>query len=234
MIKPVLLAAATLAFALAPAFSPPFRGFDPAQFPVFIARPAIQPAGYAFAIWGLIYGWMILHAGFGLLRRPTDPVWDAVRTPLIGAALMGTLWLNIATRAPLAATAVILAMAALALTAYLRANPSKDRWLLAAPLAILAGWLSAAAAVSVGVILAGYGWLSNAGAALAMLAAVLTLALSVQIRRPGMPVYGATVVWALIGVAVVNWQDTATVAYAACASATVIAAAIVLRARTPA
>ena len=40
-------------------------GYDPGQFPVVIARPSIQPAGYAFAIWGLIYAWLMAHAGFG-------------------------------------------------------------------------------------------------------------------------------------------------------------------------
>jgi hypothetical protein len=231
MIKPLLLAIATLAFAIAPAFSPPFRGFDPGQFPVLITRPAIQPAGYAFAIWGLIYGWMILHAGFGLIRRSDDPAWDAVRAPLIGAALMGTLWLNIATRAPLTATATILAMAALALAAYLRAHQTQDRWLLAAPLSILAGWLTAASAVSVGVMLAGYGWLSNSNAALVMLACVLATALTVQSRRPQMPLYGLTITWATIAAAIANRADLPTVTIAAAAGAAIMAlATIALRA----
>ncbi len=232
MIKPALLVLSTLAFAVAPAFSPPFRGFDPAAFPVLISRPAIQPEGYAFAIWGLIYAWMILHAGFGLIRRRDDPAWEAVRPPLIGAAALGTLWLNIATRAPLAATATILAMAALALAAYLRAHQTQDRWLLAAPLGILAGWLTAASAVSVGVMLAGYGWLSNSNAALLMLVLVLATALTVQTRRPQMPLYGLTITWATIAVAIANRPDLPTVAAAAAAGAAIMAlATLALRLR---
>ena len=49
---PLILLVATLAFIAAPALTPPFMGYDPGLFPVRIDRPAIQPAGYAFAIWG--------------------------------------------------------------------------------------------------------------------------------------------------------------------------------------
>lgn len=38
-----LLLLTTIAFVLAPAFTPAFRGYDPALFPVLIDRPAIQP-----------------------------------------------------------------------------------------------------------------------------------------------------------------------------------------------
>ncbi len=52
MIRAVLLLVVTIAFALTPAITPPVEGYDPALFPVQITRPMIQPAGYAFAIWG--------------------------------------------------------------------------------------------------------------------------------------------------------------------------------------
>ncbi|MDZ4067693.1 MAG: hypothetical protein U1E06_12750, partial [Tabrizicola sp.] len=40
--------------------------------------------------------------------------------------------------------------------------------------------------------------------AAAMLALVLVIAVSIQFNRPKMPVYGLTVIWALIGVAAAN------------------------------
>ncbi len=103
-------------------------------------------------------------------------------------------------------------MAIAALAAFLRADPDRDRWMLSAPTAILAGWLTAASAVSTGVTLAGYGWLSDTAAAGAMLALVLAIALAVQRARPAMPVYGLTVVWALAGVIVANLGANLTVA----------------------
>jgi len=193
LIQPALLLA-ILAMVAAPALTPAFTGYDPATFPVRIERPAIQPAGYAFSIWGLIYLWLLAHAVFSLLKRRNDPAFLRPALPLLVSGLLGSVWLAIASSAPITATFVILVMGGLAMLAYLRADQAQDRWLLAAPLAIYAGWLTAACGVSVGVILAGYGVLSNTGAALVMLAVVIAVALFVQARRPGMPVYGATVV----------------------------------------
>lgn len=221
IIQPALVLAA-LAFVAAPALTPPFTGYDPGLFPVRVERPSIQPAGYAFAIWGLIYGWLLVHAGFGLLRRRDDPAFVRVALPLLLASVLGAVWLAIATTAPLLAEAAILLMAAFALIAYLRADPVQDRWLLAAPTAIFAGWLTAASAVSTGVLLAGYGVLTDTASALLMLAVVLGVALTVQTRRPTMPVYGATVVWAIVGVIAVNWGANPTVAYAAIAGTAIM------------
>jgi hypothetical protein len=222
LIQPALLLA-ILAMVAAPALTPAFTGYDPGTFPVRIDRPAIQPAGYAFSIWGLIYLWLLAHAAFGLLKRRNDPTFLRPALPLLVSGLLGSVWLAIASSAPLLATFVILVMGGLALLAYLRADQTQDRWLLAAPLAIYAGWLTAACGVSVGVILAGYGVLSNTGSALVMLAVVIGVALVVQARRPAMPVYGATVVWAAIGVIVANWADTQTVALTAAAGAVILA-----------
>lgn len=206
---------ATVAFAVAPFVTPPFSGYEPGQFPVEIPRPAIQPAGYAFSIWGVIYIWLILHAGYGLWKRADDSAWTPTRLPLIVSVVLGTVWLAIAGASPGWATGVIWIMTGAAIAAFLRAPTKPDRWILSAPLAIYAGWLSAAAAVSTGILIAGYGILPNTGSALAMLATVLVLAVAVQWQKPGMPVYGLTVIWALIGVVVANSGDNLTAALAA-------------------
>ncbi|MDO8881594.1 hypothetical protein, partial [Pseudotabrizicola sp.] len=199
-LRAILLILTTLAFAVAPFITPPFTGYAPGDFPVQIARPAIQPAGYAFAIWSVIYLWLIAHAAYGYWKRAHSMDWDAVRLPLIASLAMGTIWLAIAGAYPLLATLGILFMLATAMVAFLQADEFYDRWMLSAPLAIYAGWLSAASAVSVGVVLAGYGVLSNTESALVMIAVVFGVAGLVQWLRPYMPIYGATVVWALIGV----------------------------------
>ncbi len=216
---------ATAAFVLAPTVTPPFSGYDPGIFPVQIARPSIQPAGYAFGIWGVIYGWLALSALFGLWRRD-NAMWNRTRLPLLGALVLGTAWLAIANGFPITATLAIIAMAAFSLTAFLIASPTEDRWGLQAPLSMFAGWLTAASMVSLGVVLAGYGWLSDTATALVMLTVVVLVALTVQSRRPTMPLYGAAVIWASVGVAVVNWQANPTVAYAATAGAILLAAAV--------
>ncbi len=225
--RAIALLLATLAFGAAPLLTPPFTGYDPAQFPVVIARPSIQPAGYAFSIWSVIYLWLIAHAVLGLWKHADDPVWDRPRLPLTIGIALGAAWLSLANAAPITATVAIWIMAASALTAFLRATTDADRWLVSAPAAIFAGWLSAAAAVSTGVVIAGYGLLTDTASALAMLALILALAITVQTRKPAMPLYSLTVIWALFGVVAVNWTPNQTVAYAAIAGIAAMAATII-------
>lgn len=251
----LILLVATLAFGVAPFITPPFTGYDPALFPVRIERHSITPAGYAFAIWSVIYLWLTLNAVYGLLQRAEAPAWDRVRLPLTVAVGVGAAWLWIAGQSPLWGTVTIWIMAAGAIAAFLRADCStsepleidrsasdpetliierviqkanatffskslksvrnlefSNRWMLSGPTAIFAGWLSAASAVSTGVFIAGYGWLGDTAAAAAMLALVLGIAVTVQMRRPEMPVYGLTVIWALLGVIVANAGANVTVA----------------------
>lgn len=222
----LILLLATIAFGVAPFVTPPFTGYDPALFPVPIERPAIQPAGYAFAIWSVIYLWLILHAVYGLWQRAESPDWAPTRLPLSVAIAVGVAWLWIAGQSAVWGTVTIWIMAVTALAAFLRAPTEPDRWLLSGPLAIFAGWLTAATAVSTGVLIAGYGVLPNTGSALAMLALVLAIALVVQGRKPRMPVYGLTVIWALLGVIVANRGDLPLVAWAAAAGAAVMLGAL--------
>jgi hypothetical protein len=211
-LRALLLLIVTAAFGAAPFITPPFTGYDPTLFPVQIVRPSIQPAGYAFSIWSVIYLWLAIHAVTSLWKRSTNPVWDRTRPALIVAIALGSAWLSIAPIAPIWATVVIWIMAASALTAFLRADTETDRWLLSAPIAILAGWLSAAASVSTGVVIAGYGWLSDTATAAVMIAITLALATWTQRQKPHMPVYGLTVIWALIGITVANAGLNPTVA----------------------
>ncbi|CAN1573432.1 hypothetical protein MCELHM10_03457 [Paracoccaceae bacterium] len=222
----LILLIATLAFGVAPLITPPFTGYDPGLFPVRIDRNAIQPAGYAFAIWSVIYLWLIAHAVFGLWKRAENPAWDAVRLPLALAVGVGAVWLWIAGQSAIWGTVTIWIMAAGALMAFLRADTGMDRWMLSGPLAIFAGWLTAASAVSTGVLVAGYGWLGDTATAVAMLALVLVVAVTVQMRRPQMPVYGLTVIWALVGVIVANASANMTVAALAGAGIAIMAATL--------
>lgn len=225
---PLILFVVTLAFGAAPFLSQPFQGYPPGSFPVEIARPSIQPAGYAFSIWGLIYLWLAVHAVTFLWKRREDEDWLRVAGAMILSLAVGSLWLYIAPTVPVVAGVAIIVMAVAALTAFLRADTFADRWTLAAPIAIYAGWLSAASAVSTGVILAGYGVLSDTGAALVMLAVVVVLAALIQYRQPRLPEYGLTVIWALIGVVAANWGQNVTVFLAALVALALVVGVLVL------
>jgi hypothetical protein len=223
-ITPALTLALGIAFAAAPAFAPEFRGYAAEQLPIAIERHAVQPAAYAFSIWGVIFLWLLASAAFGLRARADHPAWRATHPALMAAMALGTLWLFLAASNPLLASAAILLMAACAIIAFLRADAAQDRWILAAPLGIFAGWVSAASLVSFGIMLGGYGLVSHPTAALIMVAVLIAAALYVQSLRPMMPIYGATVVWAVIAVAVVNRSDQPLVALAAAFAALIMGA----------
>ncbi|SMX50476.1 hypothetical protein [Maliponia aquimaris] len=201
----LLCALAALAFAASPFVVTGFNGFEPSQFPVPLEDPPVQPAGYAFAIWGLIYLWLIAGTLFGAIARGDDIDWEPMRKPLFASLALGAVWLPVAQWSPVLATVLIWLMLATALVALFRAGDT-DRWLQQAPVAIYAGWLSAASCVALGVVIGGYGWLPPTPAALLALSIGMALAVTMQYRLHRAPEYGITVIWALIGVVVSNWQ----------------------------
>jgi len=202
--KAILVAVATIAFVASPWMSGQFGGFDPDRFPVPQVDPPVQPAGYAFSIWGLIYLWLLAHAGFGLLQRAEDEGWDRTRWPLFISLAVGAAWIPVALQSPVWAMILILVMLGGALLALFTA-PRQEPWLTTAPLSIYAGWLSAASLVSIAVNGAGYGVLFDAftWAWIAVFILIILGAL-IQLRLGNAPGYGLTVTWALVGVAVQN------------------------------
>ena len=231
-LKSPLLLAVTLAFVLSPLFVTSFRGYDPAAFPVPVFEPPVQPAGWAFSIWGLIYAWLIAHAAYGLWRHRSDPLWDAPRWPLIASLALGASWLEVANRAPILATVQIVAMLGLALWALARSPRGPGRWWRIAPVALYAGWLTAASGVSAGVVLIGHGVLGATAATLAMLALVLATALIVQRRNRHAPEYALAVAWALAGIVAANLGADGLIAGAAGAGIMALAANGVWRGTT--
>ncbi len=230
--KAILVLAATLGFVLAPALTSGFGGFDPDLFPIRQDRPPVQPAGYAFGIWGLIYAWLLVHAGFGLLRRAEDRGWDAGRWWLIVSLAVGASWISVANANAPMATVLIWVMLLGALGALWLSPAGRDRWLAQAPVAIYAGWLTAASWVAVGFMLGGYGVLPEAWAATLCLVAAFGMAAAVQTALPRAPEYGATVIWALVAVAVANAGATWPVAGLAVLGVLGMAALVVRSVRT--
>ena len=202
--RAILVLAATVGFVSSPFWSAGFGGFDLDAFPVPLDDPPTQPAGYVFGIWGIIYLWLLASALFGLLVRSEDASWDAGRWWLVTSLILGTPWISVATSSPVLATLLIFGMFATALRA-VWLSPQRDRWALRLPLALYAGWLTAAAGVSVSILAAGYGaapfW-SLVGLLLALL-----VGMAVQIRLTGAATYGIAIAWGLFGVTVKNFSS---------------------------
>lgn len=221
----IITAIFTATFLMSPAFTS-FSGFEANQLPIPQVDPPIQPAGYAFSIWGLIYLWLGYSAAFGIWKRGDDPAWDRARLPLILSLGIGTPWLYLATQSPILATVMIILMAATAIVALLKA-PEFDRWTFEMPIAIYAGWLTAASFVSIGSTMAGYGIVfGSLGWAYICIIGALAVSLFVYSKRHNQA-YLLTVIWALVGIVVANQGTADTVALLADAGIIVLLVAMI-------
>lgn len=205
LLAPLTLIVA-LTFAGSPFLSDGFRGFTPSQFPVVADRWPVQPVGWAFSIWGAIYLWLIVGAGYGLVRAWRNPDWQEMRLALILSLTVGSFWITVANLQPVLATVMLIFMAATAIAAFLRAPTGKGGaglWA-AGPVGLYAGWVTAACGVAIAITLGGQGVLTGAQAAYLSLTGVILAALIIVWRRPEVPSYAFGAGWALFGVIVSN------------------------------
>lgn len=210
LLTPVL----SIAFAVSPFFVQEFAGFDPEQFPIPQDNPPVQPAGYAFAIWGIIYGWLVLGMIWGAVKAARDGQWHEMRLPLCVSMAVGAAWLSVAVASPIWASVLIWVMLLSALAALFLA-PVEDAPWAALPVGLYAGWLSAASCVSLGLLAAGYGFLDQETAALVFVGLAIVIGAFVQSALGRAPTYGVAIIWALVAVVVQNYETVPMVAYVA-------------------
>jgi hypothetical protein len=202
-LKAILVLLAAVMFALMPLFVTDFQGFSPEAFPIPQKDAPIQPAGYVFSIWALIYAWLAAGMAFGLFKRVDYPRWDKMRMSLLVSLVIGIFWLPVAQFSPIWATLMIWLMLLSAIKALFYA-PKIDRVWARAPVSIYAGWLTVASAVALALVLAGHDILSQHNAAILMLFVALGFAAVVQITLGRAPLYSTTVAWGLMGIVVAN------------------------------
>lgn len=189
----------------------------------------IVPAGYAFAIWGVIFLLLLAYAVYQALpAHAADPLLRRIGW-FTGLAMLGdTVWTWIFTeRHFIIAQIVIFLIGACAITALLRYAewfssrvPSTfERWIIGPGVGLLAGWLTAAMFVGFAGTLISQG-ASNAGSAAeiggaglllfaAGVAALVLIRASAGPRQAWVP-YAAAVIWAAVGV-IVKHLDRSTV-----------------------
>ena len=232
LMKALLVLIASIAFAVSPFLSPEFGGFDPERYPIPQRDVAVQPAGWAFSIWGLIYVALVIHAAYGVLKYKTDAAWDRGRVALLVSLAVGAIWLPVALLSPIWATILIWVMLLSVLASLYQSADAAPSWLARWPVALYAGWLSAASFVSIGLLLAGYGWMEEKPAAIVALVLATIFAAYNSHRLASWP-YGAAVTWGFFGIAVANMSSSKTVAIAALVAAVLIVAISILRNRSP-
>src|SRR5918995_1014225 len=184
----------------------------------------VIPADYAFAIWGPIFLLCLAYATYQALpANGQNPLLRRVGWSLAGAFFLNGLWeVLVPLRQPVVLQAILAGIFAYLAVAYLRLVRSEhgilsraDRWLVALPLGLLFGWITAANAVSLNDTLVEVGLLGSGvggalvGALLLIAGAVLASAvilLSGAGPLQGLLAYAGAVLWALAGV-VVNQYD---------------------------
>lgn len=183
-------------------------------------RSLVEPAMYAFTIWGLIFTLSLAYAAFQALPSNRDnPLLRRVR-PFTAAAFFCTgLWsVFVPLRQFGLAQLMLLAIFVFLLIAYLRLSRygrdlgAGERWLVALPLGPFLGWVTAANAVSLtaeavrrGLVVSGGAGEAALGTALLLAGALLACAIILFGRAgpvQGYLTYGVTVLWALTGIVV--------------------------------
>ncbi|ATF20226.1 tryptophan-rich sensory protein [Phaeobacter gallaeciensis] len=201
-----LTLALAIAFAAAPLVTAPFTGYTASQLPYPQPDPVIQPVGPAFSIWIVIYLWLVVGAGFGAVRAAENSSWHEMRKPLSVSLAIGVCWLWVANMSPILATFLILAMTVTAILAMDRAGGRKRIWK-RGPIGLYAGWLTAASAVSISIVVPGYGLMNPEIAGVICLVAALAVAWVVQSRNPTASTYTIAVCWAIGGIVVNQWSS---------------------------
>lgn len=229
--KAVLVLIAAIAFAVSPFLSPEFGGFDPERYPIPQRNSAVQPAGWAFSIWGIIYLWLIAHAAFGVFKYRAEATWDRGRIALLISLAVGAIWLPVALVSPIWATILIWIMLITALMSLYQSQGATPSWIGRWPVALYAGWLTAASFVSIGLLLAGYGLMGEIPAAIVALVLASAFAAYNAYRLTSWP-YGAAVAWGFIGIAVSNISSSKMVAIAAGIAAVLILGLSVLKSKS--
>ncbi|MDO9589277.1 MAG: hypothetical protein Q8R45_03900 [Brevundimonas sp.] len=209
-------------------------GQSPAEFSAD-GDGTLRVAGYAFAIWGLIYLWLLVYA----VRQVLPLTGESLLIHRLGwpsaAALLGIGWWVVAAAFDWEAATVVLIFASLAaLLVPLLGNAGairalgrfdRDRLMTVWPLTLLAGWLTVAAPLNLITVATGNDALPAVLPptvwAILAIAVVTAVALGVT-RRLRTIAYGLPIAWGLLGAFTAEQERNPTLAYVALAAAVAV------------
>ena len=208
--------------------------------------PLLEPAGYAFSVWTLIYGSCLGYGIYQALPSQRNNLLSRRTGFPAASAFAGTCaWLLFArfnlTWGTVACILWMLASLAVAFRRVVALAPPRnaaERWLVVMPISVFTGWVSAAVFANTAAALKVSGWhdlaLPEAAWAVVMLLAAGTAGAWLTVASRGNAYYALTVVWALVAIAVANLAGRSpAVAVAAAAMASLVLAALVFSRRPP-
>ena len=179
----------------------------------------VVPADYAFAIWGPIYALSLAYAVYQALPgQRENPLLRRVGWFVAGAFAGNGLWqILFPAEIFLASQMLLVGIVACAVAALVRLSRAHrerglgraERWLVALPVGLFAGWVTAAVFVGVATTLVGIGLLDGGfieavlGAVLLIVGVVVASVVVRSVKRgpaQGYVAYGGAVLWALVAV----------------------------------
>lgn len=214
----------------------PFNGQTTAQvsdkFPVFFV-----PAGYVFAIWGVIYLGLIAFAVYQALpRQRTNPYLRRIGWWFILSCAANSIWIVLWHYERFALTVLFMLTLLVSLIAVYvildigrRRVSALETWCVDIPFSVYLGWISVATVANITDFLYSTGWNGSPLAAetwaVIMLVAVLIITCAMIVTRRDIA-FSLVIMWAAIGIAV-KQGATASVADAAWALAIAVAAVLI-------
>ena len=207
--------------------------------------PLVEPALYAFFVWGPIFALSLVYAAYQALpANRENPLLRRVGWFTAVAFFCTGMWsVFVPARQLVLAELMLVSVFACLLVAYLRlarsdrgALTGAGRWLVALPVGIFLGWITAASVVTLARQAVRFGLVNAGGTGEALIGAALLLLGSLLARavvlagKGGPPqgclAYGATVLWALVGVVVNQYDASLLMTIAAVLSAALVALAL--------
>jgi hypothetical protein len=171
------------------------------------------PAGYVFAIWGVIYLGLVVFAVYQALpQHKTDPVMRKVGYPFALSGVANSVWIFLWHYQYFLLTLVaMLSLLVLLIYIYLRLEigqkPVKliERWMVQIPISIYLGWISVATIANISDVLDYLGWdgggIQAATWTVIMLAVALVLGVVISLTRRDV-FFVLVLAWAFVGIAV--------------------------------
>lgn len=195
------------------------------------------PAGYVFAIWGVIYLGLLAYMVYQALpSQRTNPRLRSIGWPYVVSGVANSVWIFLWHYNQFAWSLVVMLVLLLSLIAiYLRLSPFThgvnvaERWTTHIPFSIYLGWITVATVANAATVLLDWNWsggpLAPAVWAILMIAVATVLGLIFALREVN-PAYVLVLIWAFAGIAV-KQSATPAVAWTAIGAAILLAVATV-------
>lgn len=208
-------------------------------------RTLVTPAGWAFAIWGLLFTGSALFALWQALPPQRDnALLHRIAWPAAIALAAQGVWATYTQFANLTAVSALIILTSLGgLLVVLRALVAApalsraERWLVAPVFSALAAWLTAASIVNISATLKYYGvggGYPNPVVAAVMIVIGASIAATATARVRGAPLYALVFCWALLAIFARGGQQFAPIGWAAIAGGAMVLAMLVWRMANPA